>query len=216
MHKTNALIIAVVLTAIIGSALTFSETLHQSNVIGIFYFPVFLLSAALSGGGHNPTAPAVWSSFIAYTLVYLVIFILVYAIVCEMVLLRRGFVHLQGDRDAKSIADEDPATTLSDFGRAVQTVEQYRRRHWVLKNVEELNLTEGADVIGARAIVNAQGVGATKGLLRELHRRIANAKGTAAADAAIEKLKADAADLVRAHDQGESATDPPAERPRAP
>jgi hypothetical protein len=208
MHKTNSLIIALVLTVIIGGTLTFFDTLHRSDVIGIFYFPVFLLSVVLSGGGHNVTATAVWSSFIAYTLLYLLIFILVYALVCEMVLLRRGFPHLQKYPAEKNATDELPTTAISDFGRAVHAVEQSRRGHWVLKNVQELDLSEADDLIGARAIVSAPNLQPTKGLIRELHRRITSESGAAAANAAIEKLKVDAATVIRAHSQNVAGVGP--------
>jgi hypothetical protein len=189
MHKRNTALIALVLAAVITAGVT---KWHGSDTIGIIYFPAILLSVILSGRTREIGAVAEWSSFIVYTLFYLVIFLIVYVLLLELFLLRRGFGRFDNTQDLQPLEESSSQSTFESLGRAIHDVETKRRTHWLLNDIPSIDLSESPDVLGARAISGSAVDGPVKGLLKELKNRLVKRLGPAAAEAEMAKLKADA------------------------
>jgi hypothetical protein len=186
MHKRNTVLIALLLAAPITIAITLW---HRSDAVGVFYFPAIVLSVIFSGKSHSPGAIAEWSSFIVYTLLYLVIFLVIYALLLESYLLRQGLAHLQEISDKEPSADSSPQARLEELGSAIRDVETKRRTHWLLANTDSIDLSEPPDLLGARALDAAALRGPAKGIMKELTSKLIKQRGAAAAEAEIQRLK---------------------------
>jgi hypothetical protein len=192
MHKRNTAVVALALAVPITIGVTMWSSLHRSDFVEIIYFPAIILSVLFSGRSHSPGAVAEWSSFIVYTLLYLVIFLILYALLLEFYLLRRGLANLH-EFDAKERLEDSPSqSTLEEIGRAIHDVESTRRKHWLLDNTTSIDLSESPDLVGARALEGSAASGPAKGVLKEFRKRLVMQKGGAAAEAALAKLKLDA------------------------
>jgi hypothetical protein len=193
MHKRNTALIALIFAAVITVGVTMW---HGSDTIGIIYFPAILLSVILSCRTREIGAVAEWSAFIVYTLFYLVVFLIVYVMLLEWFLLRRGVGHFDKTHHLQRLDDSSSQSTFESVGRAIHDVETKRRTHWLLNNTESIDLSESPDVLGARAISGCAIDGPAKGLLKELNARLVKELGPAAAKAEMIKLKADAELLI--------------------
>jgi hypothetical protein len=193
MHKRNTVLIALAYAAVITLVVSLWTSVHRSDAVGIVYFPAIMLSILFSGGSRSIGAVSEWSSFVVYTLFYLIVFLVVYVLLLEAYLLRRGFVHLQPPSGGEGQATESNSQTrLDQLGRAIHDVESKRRKHWLLDDTKSIDLTEAPDKLAARALDAATVRGPTKGLLKEYKARIVKQRGPEAAEAEIAKLRADA------------------------
>lgn len=189
MHKRNTALIALLLAVPITLTMTLWDSAHRSDSLGLFYFPAILLSVVLSGGTREIGPVAEWSSFIAYTLVYVVVALAIYALLLEFYLLRRGIAQLRGAYDVERAEDSEPQAKLTDLGRAIREVESRRRKHWLLDDTNSIDLSESPDMVGARALAADRPAGPAKGILKEFKGRMVKHHGAAKAEAEIAKLK---------------------------
>jgi hypothetical protein len=190
MHKRNIAIIAMLLAAVITVGATLWTSVHRSDTIGIIYFPAILLSVILSGRSPSIGALAEWSSFIVYTLFYLITFIIIYALLLEAFLLRRGLSRLHKTYELERADSSQPA--FEALGRAIHDIESSRRTHWVLDDSKSINLTESPDLLGARALEGSVAEGPAKGLVKKLKSKLVKERGLTEAEAVMTKLKTDA------------------------
>jgi hypothetical protein len=192
MHKRNTALIALLFAVPITLIVTLWSSAHRSDAVGIFYFPALLLSVILSGRTREIGPVAEWSSFIVYTLVYVLIALIIYALLLEFYLLRQGFAQLHQTYDTERAEDSAPQSKLEDLGRAIHDVESRRRKHWLLDDTKSIDLSESPDLLAARAVRADKPAGPAKGILKEYKGRMAKHRGVAEAEAEITKLKAHA------------------------
>lgn len=192
MHKRNTALIALLFAVPITLIVTLWSSVHRSDTVGIFYFPALLLSVILSGRTREIGAVAEWSSFIVYTLVYVVIALIIYALLLEFYLLRKGFSQLHQAYDTEKADASVSQSKLEDLGRAIHDVESQRRKHWLLDDTKSIDLSESPELLAARALRANKPEGPAKGLLKEFKWRLVNHRGVAEGGAEIEKLKAHA------------------------
>jgi hypothetical protein len=204
MHKRNTALIALLLAVPITLIVTLWSSAHRSDAVGIFYFPALLLSVILSGRTREIGPVAEWSSFIAYTLAYVLIALIVYALLLEFYLLRRGLAQLHQAYDTERTEDSTPQSNLEDLGRAIHDVESRRRKHWLLDDTKSIDLTESPDLLAARALRADKPPGPAKGILKEFKSRMVKHRGVASAEAEFTKLKAHAAIRIQRTVDGNS------------
>jgi hypothetical protein len=192
MHKRNTALIALLFAVPITLIVTLWSSAHRSDAVGIFYFPALLLSVIFSGRTREIGPIAEWSSFIVYTLVYVVIALIIYALLLESYLLRRGFAQLHRAYDTQRAEDSAPQSKMEDLGRAIHDVESRRRKHWLLDNTKSIDLSEPPELLAARALRTDKPDGPAKGILKKLKGRMVKHRGVAEAEAEITKLKAHA------------------------
>jgi hypothetical protein len=192
MHKRNTALIALLLAVPITLLVTLWSSAHRSDAVGIFYFPALILSVILSGRTREIGPVAEWSSFIVYTLSYVLIALVIYVLLLEFYLLRRGIAQLHQTYDTERAEDAAPQAKLEDLGRAIHDVESRRRKHWLLDDTKSIDLSEPPDLLAARALRADKPDGPAKGILKELKGKIAKHRGVAVAEAEIANLKAHA------------------------
>jgi hypothetical protein len=193
MHKRNTALIALLLAAVVTLAVTLWTSVHRSDTVGILYFPAILLSVILSGRTREIGAVAEWSAFLVYTLFYLVVFLIIYVLLLEWVLLRRGISNLDRTHVDERLENAPSQAAFESLGRAIRDVESRRRGHWLLDNTKTIDLSESPDVLGARALEGSAAEGPAKGLLKEVRSRLVKERGSTAADAVMTRWKEDAA-----------------------
>jgi hypothetical protein len=134
---------------------------------------------------------AEWSAFLIYTLSYLVAFLIIYAVLLEWFLLRKGFAHLN-QYDTERTEGSTSKSAFESLGRAILDVEGRRRSHWLLDNTRSIDLSEPADLLGARVLQGRKLEGPAKGVMNEVKSRLIKERGKVVADALLAKWKADA------------------------
>src|ERR1700682_6497716 len=204
MHKRNTALIALLFAVPITLIVTLWSSAHRSDAVGIFYFPALLLSVILSGRTREIGPVAEWSSFIVYTLVYVLIALIIYALLLEFYLLRQGFAQLHQTYDTERAEDSAPQSKLEDLGRAIHDVESRRRKHWLLDDTKSIDLSESPELLAARAPRADKPDGPAKGILKEYKGRMAKHRGVAEAEAEITKLKAHAEMRINRAAEGSS------------
>ena len=198
---------AILATVITGATLLFPG-LNRSDALGFFYFPAILLSVIFSGGSHSPSAAAGWSSFVAYTLLYWGVFLIVYALLWQYYLLRKASPHLDSANNALKLARlqnlESPNfdNCLQAFGLAVEEVENSRRRHLLLKNVDSLNLSQPKHLLAAQAITEFGNERWVKGLVKRFRSKLAGQIGSPETASLIMKEMIDYARTLDAERKG--------------
>jgi hypothetical protein len=145
----------------------------------------------LSGGGHSPSMAAGWISFVAYTLLYWALFIVLSAILWEMYLLRKALHHLDDAQRHLTGAEPDSRKALEKIGQAIAEVETRRRKNFFLKGAAKLDLTQPPDVLAAHAIAEAGDERAVKGVLKHLHGKLTAAIGREKATLVMTRLRAE-------------------------
>jgi len=201
VNRRNIALTALVLAIPVTAAVTQLASLNRSGFVGFAYFPAILLSVILGGGSLSPGPVPAWSSFVANTLVYLVVAVVLWALGCEIYLLRRGLKGLPRiDRslsDAHNLTGESASHgTLERLGLAIKEIELRRRQNWLLEKTRSINLSDSPLLIGAKGIVSSDGNRPVKGVLTEFRRRLIDEGGQESADATLAKLTADAAEIV--------------------
>ena len=216
MNRRNILLTALALAVPVTAVVTQISAVNRSFITGVIYFPAILLSVLLGGGTRSPGPASAWSGFVINTLLYLVVVIVLYALGCEIYLLRRGLERLpkiQRDlSDARNLTgDSASRETLVGLGSAIRDIEIRRRQKWLLENAESINLSDSTLLIGAKAIVSGDSGRPVKGVLTEFRRRLIAEGGEEFAKATLEKLTADAKEIVvQAAGQPSDAPDPKA------
>ncbi len=176
MHKRNITLLALVLAGVVALAVHFVPPLARSSVVGYFYFPAILLTVVLSGNPHAPSAPAIVTAFLAWSLLYWAAFIVIYALLLEFLILRRALEHMNRAADHLAIADPEMGRALERVGRAITEVEARRRRHFVLRSSPELDLTLPPAGVAQQAMATAAAAPSVRRVLArvrvELQRRV--------------------------------------------
>ena len=214
MHRRNILLTAFALAVPVTAIVTQLTFVKRSVIIGFIYFPAILLSVILGGDTRSPGPAPAWSSFVVNTLLYLTAVVVLYALGCEIYLLRRGLRGLpkvQRDlSDARSLTGESAShETLAELGSAIKDIEVNRRRNWLLENTASISLSDSPLLIGAKAIISSDSSRPVKGVLTEFRRRLIAEGGQEFAEATLAKLTADATDIVaRTAGQSSGARDP--------
>lgn len=189
MHKRNVTLIAAAWSVLVMVGITWLPFIHRSDWLGIAYFPAILMSVALSGHTHSPGPASVWSASIAYTLLYLLVFVITYAIILEIYLLRSSVSRMIKtgvfDADPQGI---DPRSAFESVGRTVHELETRRRRHWVLDARPDVNLSEAHLTRGARVFAGESRGKTEAALMRALNTRLRKKWGDAGANAVIRRL----------------------------
>lgn len=150
MNKRNIALTALVLAAILaGLFLLFSKPLNHSRIMTVLYFPHIVITTLLSGPDSSSRL-AGWISFIVYTLLYWGLFLVLYAFLLELHLVRS--VAAKTLRESKFSGDTVPDDYLLKLGLAIELLEARRRKHWLLRGVD----FDPADIsprqIAARAV----------------------------------------------------------------
>jgi hypothetical protein len=170
MNKRN-IALAAAIFALIAVVLSWQvPVIKHSELVGMAYLPALWLMVALSGGHHSPGAGAVWTSFLAYTLIYLVVFIVSYAFLLELYLIRKALRQVDAFCDHPEIASRGTEDYLETLGGAVAELEARRRRSWFLNRVEIL---ETGEPTGLDAGAGAQPLAARPRETGPTHRHVA-------------------------------------------
>jgi hypothetical protein len=192
MHKRNTVLIALLLAAAVTLGVTLWTSVHRSDTVGILYFPAILLSVILSGRSREIGAVAEWSAFLIYTLFYLVVFLIVYVLLLEWFLLRRGIARLDEKYVDERVQSGPSQAAFESLGRAIRDVESRRRGHWLLNDTQAIDLSEPPELLGARALAGSSADGPANGLLKVVRNRLVKERGDKEADAVLAKWKEDA------------------------
>jgi hypothetical protein len=197
VHKRNIALIALFTAAPLTLALTWLPFMHRSDVIGVFYFPAIVLSVLLSGGTHSPSSWSIWASSLTYTLLYLVVFVLVYAVMLEIYLLKSGASRLEhiGLLDSEQL---DARGAIEAVGAAVHDVEARRRRHWVLQDEPRIDLSESHLTRGARVLAEGGAAKTEAAMVAALHDKLRRKWGEAGAQAVMQRLNTESRTLRQA------------------
>ena len=192
MHIRNIILTTLVWAVIISAAFTFFPQLARFDVLGLFYFPSILLSVIFSGGDHSPSALSSWSSFLIYTLFYWAILLIVYASLLEIYLRSKVLHHLEDAKRHMTSGEPSSNLTLEKIGFAIREVETNRRKHFLLKNMDNIDLTLAPNVIAAHAISGDKEVGPIKNLLKHLEAKLLPEVGSEKVTKLMAKLHQDA------------------------
>ncbi len=190
MHKRNIVLTALVLAALVTGLFMIPAVKH-SSVAGFVYFPSILLTVILSGGVHSPSAAAGWASFLTYTLIYLVAFLVLYAFLLELYLLRSAFEHIDEVQHGLIQGQASSTDNLDRLGRAIVDLETRRRRHFLLEDMSGLDLKEPPHLLAAHALAEAKRRAPIKRLVARLQSRVTAEAGHDAAVKAIARLEQD-------------------------
>jgi hypothetical protein len=141
MNTVNIAIIAALLTAIILGIMAFIDSIGHSAFISYFYFPAIYLAVAISGGSHALPDYAIWIGLVSYSLLYLLVFIVVYAVLLETYIVRGSLPLI--DAAKKELVNEHPNMNkvLEHIGHAINEIESRRRSHYVLEASEDIDLS---------------------------------------------------------------------------
>jgi hypothetical protein len=200
MHKRNVTLIALVLAAITTLLVEFVPPLRHSEWVGLLHFPAIVLAVALSGGSHSPSAAAGWTAFIAYAGTYCILFVVSYALVLEAALLHGALRRLDRMADEPDSMQEDPHVHLQHLGQALGELEARRRRHWVLQDMEGLDLAQDPESLARAAVQCHRDHRVVRRSLARMQRNLTTKLGPQRAAAAMSRL------LDRAHGAADGAT----------
>jgi hypothetical protein len=189
MHRLNIFLTALLLALLITVAFRLFPVLNHFDVVGWMYFPAIVATVLMSGNKHAPSEVAGW--IVGYTLAYWGVFFVIYAILLELSLIRRGF-RREGIIDFSLHSKDEMSGVLQRFGVALTTIESRRRQHFFLRNLESLNLADSPEELGAHAIANLGDERLIKAMLKHFQSRLAREMGKRDAVAFINELKEEA------------------------
>lgn len=194
MHKRNVALIAAAWAAVVTAGIQWVPLLRESEWVGLLHLPAIFLAVVLSdriyGPSHTPDEKVGWSAFVAYAVLYCLVFVIVYAIALEFYLLRGEMAKLPALAGGEGGRDGDPEAVLHHLGQAVARVEQRRRRHWVLDDLSDLDLEAPAASIASQALQHYEGHRTLRVLTGRLQRSLEASVGTEAAEALMKNLRA--------------------------
>jgi hypothetical protein len=195
MHKTNILLISIALAIPVTAAVTWLPFIHRSEWLGIFYFPAILLSVALSG--HSPGTASVWTSSIAYTLLYLCVIVIVYALLLEIYVLRSALSRIAKNVDVEAASETlDARRVFESVGQGLQDVETRRRKHWVLAARPYADLSEPHVVQGAKPFAVGPRDRVEKAFIHALYAKLKRQLGEAVATQTMQRFEEQAAQVT--------------------
>jgi hypothetical protein len=199
MHKRNLTLTALFWAwAVTVAFLIFPRIYH--GAIGWAYFPAIALSVLFSrvfgGNPHSPSAITGWSAFAVYTIIYWVVFLIIYVLLLEFYLLRKVLHHLDDAKQHLTADKPDSRQALEKIGWAVAELEGRRRRHFLLQPLDLPDLNEAPHLLAARAITGSGKTRPVKGLLKKLNARLATDIGSVKAGVILTGLRENARNLI--------------------
>ena len=157
MNKQRILIVAMVLAAAIAAALLFVPGLKGSGLARFVYFPSVFLAVVFSWGAHSPGYAAWHSAFASWSISYLFLVVVLYALGLELYLLVRTTWSMGWPREVVGAAPEEvdnvrsaggigfgtghtreagssdeSEALMAHLGQKLQAHERRRRSHWLL------------------------------------------------------------------------------------
>ncbi|HXC36007.1 MAG TPA: hypothetical protein VNV43_09050 [Candidatus Acidoferrales bacterium] len=202
IHKGHAALIAAIITAIIAIIFWRFPHVYYHGVFHWLYVPsviIALLSHYLVTGNAHWTPNWVGNSaFAVYTIFYLLIFLIVYAIVLEIYILHGVVDRLE---DAKKELDPDKPDSkavLEKIGQAIAEAETRRRKHFLLRPNNAIDLSEAPHLLAARALTQGKQPRPIKRLFRRFRSVLAVTMIPAQSSLKVSKLKEDAQALLAA------------------
>src|ERR1051325_2329983 len=160
-----------VLALIVTAGFWLIPPLRRSFIVGMFYFPAILVTVLLSHS-HSPSAAASNVTIIVYTLLYLVVFLVTYALLLEIYLVRRVSVGLEDTKQRLMDGEGDPQTAIETLGGAIKEVEKRRRKHFLLKSNNLIDLNAPPEVVAAHVISAQKKTAPARRMLKNLESRL--------------------------------------------
>ena len=198
IHKRNATLTALALTLAIAVVFFFFPRIYHGP-LGVYYLPSLVLAVFISHfttDQHFPPEYIGWISFAVYTIFYFVIFLLIYVLILEIYILRKVLHYLD---DAKEDLDPDQADSqkaLEKIGSAIIEAEAQRRRHFLLKPVDAIDLKKAPHLLAAESITASNQPPFIRKLLKKLQSRLSTGSTPIQASVKMSNLKKDATALL--------------------
>lgn len=200
IHKSHAALIAAIITVVIAVIFWRFPHVYYHGVIHWAYVPsviIALLSHYLVTGNAHWTPNWVGNSaFAVYTICYLLIFLIVYAIVLEIYILHGVVDRLE---DAKKELDPDKPDSkaaLEKIGQAIAEAETRRRKHFLLRPNESIDLSEAPHLLAARAMTQGKQPRPIKRLFKRFQSTLAGTMTPTQASLKVSNLRQDAQALL--------------------
>lgn len=198
IHKRNAALTALAMTIVIAIVFSIYPRIYH-GAIGYWYWPslfVAVVIAHFTTHEHFPPNSIGWLSFAVYSIFYLLIFLLIYVVILEIYILRGVLHHLDDAKKELGTQQPDSKKALEKIGMAVSELESRRRKHFLLQPMDDVNLSEPPDLLGARAITRDSPSRPVQKLFRKLRSKIAADESPVQASVKISNLKKDAAAMI--------------------
>lgn len=189
MHKRNTFLIALLLAFALAGFTLVAPGLSDGAVFNAFFLLPVMVSLLLAGGLHAPGPVSWWCSFLAFSLFYWGVLLVAYALALEVYLVRQAFRSL--DAHVRSLGPEHelrPEDTFEALGRALHDLETHRRRHWLLADAEELDLTLAPQALAARALTRHRDSRPVKKLMKRYQATLGDRVGTTVAARMVKDL----------------------------
>ncbi|HEV2330645.1 MAG TPA: hypothetical protein VGY56_17835 [Verrucomicrobiae bacterium] len=173
IHRTHAALIAATFTTIIAAVFWLFPHVYYHGVVHWLYVPSVIIALL---GHYLVTGNAHWtpnwvgnSAFAVYTICYLLLFLVVYAIVLEIYILHGVVDRLE---DAKKELDPnkpDSKAVLEKIGQAMVDAESRRRKYFLLRPNNAIDLSEAPHLLAARALTQGKQPRPVKRLFKNFH-----------------------------------------------
>jgi hypothetical protein len=206
IHKRNLTITALIWAAIITVVFLAYPRIHH-GALGFFYWPVIVISVTIShftGNGHSPSEFVGWASFGVYTILYWVIFLIVYVVLLEFYLLQQVLHHLDDAKRHLTADQPDPKAALERIGNAMAETESRRRKHFLLKPDDSIDLNEAPHLMAARAITRPKQSRLVTKLMARLQTRLSVGSSPTRARVHLADLRKSAENIVAGNSTGQS------------
>jgi hypothetical protein len=200
IHRGHAALIAAIITAMIAVIFWLFPHVYYHGVIHGLYVPsvvAALLSHYVATGNAHWTPNWVGNSaFAVYTICYLLIFLIVYAIVLEIYILHGVVDRLEDAKKALDPDKPDSKAVLEKIGQAIAEAEIRRRKHFLLRPNESIDLSEAPHLLAARAMTQGKQPRPVKRLFKNFQSVLAVTMTPTQASLKVSKLKEDAQALL--------------------
>jgi hypothetical protein len=198
IHKRNATLMALALTLAIAIVFLIHPRIYH-GALGVAYLPSLVLAVIIghfTGSGHSPPNSIGWISFAVYTIFYIFLFLFIYVIVLEFYLLRGALHHLDDAKKELDPEKPDSQKALENIGQAIAEVEGRRRKHFLLKPIDSIDLKEAPFALAAHAITQVRQPRPVIKLLKKLESRLAAGTSPLQASVKLSDLRNDARKLI--------------------
>lgn len=200
IHKGHAALIAGIITAIIVAVFSFFPHIYYHGVFHWLYVPSVIIALLchylVTGNAHWTPNWVGNSAFVLYTISYLLIFLIIYAIVLEIYILRGVLHHLEDAKQELSPDKPDSKAALDKLGQAIAEAEARRRKHFLLRRNEAIDLSEPPHILAARALTQAKQPRPIKRLFRKFQSKLATGTTATQASLKLSNLRQDAQTLL--------------------
>ena len=200
IHKRNAFFIALGWASAISLLLWLVPLLRHSTLVKYFHLPAIWAAFVVSGDSHMPPAVATWTAFIVYGLLYWALVLVIYVVLLEITLVRRLFTELEKLNASENFAyaefpeDRHLDRYLANLGTVIADIERKRRHHWLLADLDFIDLNDSPERIGAAMLTHGGNHRVAKMLLRHLDQHLAQQRDPRTAQTIVQQIKARARD----------------------